>query len=76
MTYRIDTKVTVAGGFMKSETIRTIVFKFVREKLLDRIQPELYPSECMAKNVVFERESNEMAKFIQEIMLHDDGKLN
>ena len=75
LTYLIETRITIAGGFLNSQTIETIVFNFVRDKLLDQVQPEKYLSESMAQVIVYARDSDEMGQFIHELKLHDDGKV-
>ena len=75
LTYLIETRITIAGGFLNSQTIETIVFNFVRDKLLDQVQPEKYLSESMAQVIVYARDSDEMGQFIHELKLHHDGKV-
>ena len=74
ITSRVITKVTVAGCYIDPDIIRTIVFKFIRLKLLDAIQPEKYPNESMAETIAFERDSSEMETFLEGLKLHAESK--
>lgn len=75
-TSRVKTIVTVAGGYIEAEIIYTIVYKFIRLKLLDAIQPEKYPNESSAEIVAFERDSSEMDTFLEGLKLHAGCKLS
>ena len=74
-TYETVISVTVAGVEISMPIISTIVFEIVRDKLFDKIRPEMFIYEREAQFLKFKRESIEMAQFLAELKQHHPGNL-
>lgn len=64
---------TVAGVEIFLPIISTIVYEIARDKIFDKIRPEMFIYEREAQFLKFKRESIEMAQFLAELKQHHPG---